>query len=678
MPEIESLVLCTQSGDALASPAYLGNGFVGLRPGIQPLAPCTTVVAGYTECAYHPNNFEIHALAPYPLMTEIAAGGLSLRAGDCRILGQSLNMACGELTTQMRFGPLNLTVVQFVSRTLPTLCCQELHITAEEDCEAELLPGCDFSKVNGRFEPFLVYDNPHTRHEQVWLGGHDRARLGICVTASLQKVEQEVPPVARGRYVVHLGRRERAVFRTIASLMSEFYATDCHLEAKRQTSLGLMIGFEALRQRNRDAWAQLWRSRIVLKGDDRARFAQHGLDVAFYGLMSSCHPQSMTGVAPFGLSKYHDYGGHIFWDMDTWISHAVLPIAPDLSRAMAEKRIQDAPAARKQAARYGYAGLQYPWEAGINGEDATPAEADTGWGEHHVTPDVAVMLWEQCMASRDEDFVRQEAWPVLAGIARWVVSRGRFTPRGFEIWDVVGVDEFSSSVKNNAHMNLLCRMALQAAVLCAQRVGAQPEEAWEKAYSAMVLPFNDQGALIPHESARMKKESDQYAPGSAHFAFLHAPELYGALDMKTFERTWEFDEQMCQKLPPSPSNPCSTASPGFTTPVFAATAAFFGQREKAAELFETAFREYACPPYDNTKEYRKYTDGVYITNYAAQIQAVLYGLCGLRVRPGDWRMYPTALPAGWEEIRVERLFAGAGPVRLVARHGEMAELTSCP
>ena len=64
---------------------------------------------------------------------------------------------------------------------------------------------------------------------------------------------------------------------------------------------------------------------------------------------------------------------------------------------------------------------------------------------------------------------------------------------------------------------------------------------------------------------------------------------------------------------------------------------------------------------------------VFLTNAAGFLLTVLTGFPGLEADAGDpagWAKYPVTLPAGWERITVERLWARERPFRLEARHGD--------
>ena len=79
---------------------------------------------------------------------------------------------------------------------------------------------------------------------------------------------------------------------------------------------------------------------------------------------------------------------------------------------------------------------------------------------HHI----AIAQWQYCLATGDEIYMREGAWPVLKGVADWICSRGVWTPNGFEIRNITGVDEDVPNISNGSHMNLTGRMALQAAI----------------------------------------------------------------------------------------------------------------------------------------------------------------------------------------------------------------------
>src|SRR6266705_2970677 len=116
-------------------PAYLSNGLIGIRPGPNPLARAQTCVSGFV-CAHTAHRVETLSPAPYPLETDARIRGISLLKHPdlVKIRRQTLDMSCGEFTTEMVFAPgngtrLEMEVLQFASRSVPSLLCQEIRIT---------------------------------------------------------------------------------------------------------------------------------------------------------------------------------------------------------------------------------------------------------------------------------------------------------------------------------------------------------------------------------------------------------------------------------------------------------------------------------------------------------------------------------------------------------------------
>jgi hypothetical protein len=72
----------------------------------------------------------------------------------------------------------------------------------------------------------------------------------------------------------------------------------------------------------------------------------------------------------------------------------------------------------------------------------------------------------------------------------------------------------------------------------------------------------------------------------------------------------------------------------------------------------------------------------FVTACGALLTAALLGLPGVDLDDGEpaaWARHPICLPEGWDELRVERLWARGRPWQLTARHGaERASLTPLP
>jgi protein-glucosylgalactosylhydroxylysine glucosidase len=664
-------------------PPCLSNGVVGISPGPNPLLPARTLVNGFVSS--HPlYGFENIAPAPYPLGMEITCGGRRMRAdpSSLEFVEQTLTMETGELRTRMRFIPasgesIELEVIQFASRSVPCLLCQELRLATGRDTEVEVTTVIDTDGIDGRI--YTVNTDAYTRG---WyaedpvdrsLGfATNRGRLGI---ATIVTHGPEVRRKAPGTYAVRLQARQPAVLRLIAALVPGVHSPDPHLEAIRLARWGEMLGFDTLRQDNVHAWAELWRSRIVVLGnpDD-----QRALDAAFYYYHCSIHPSTWAGIPPFGLAHHDKYFGHNFWDMDMWMLIPALLTAPSAARAIMSYRLRGLPAATRKAELFGYRGAQFPWEASIDGWEATPSCCPTGWAEQHVTPGVAIGVWEYQRACGDAESLRALAWPVLRAVAEWIESRGHFTGRGFEIGHMMGPDEGITNLSNQTYFNLLSRMAIDAAIRCCGQLGLTPPSTWRRIRDLMVIPRDRRtGVVLPFDRDGAAKvlttappSLDTYSVGNLPFLFLHGLPV----DERAFRATWMEEEKIRLARISKGGVPGAADIPGFTTGPFAVCAAHFGDRDKAAELFSAAWKPFWMAPFGMTRESHSHTWGGFVTNNGSLLQSALLGFTGLRILRGVQARYPAALPRGWDGITVERIWSRGRPFRLSARHGRKTVL----
>jgi len=217
-------IVCTHFADHF-EPTCLSNGLIGIRPGANPLAQAQTLVSGFVR--NHPTMLiESLSPAPYPLGADFKVNGRSLLAGQGSLhtKSQTLDMSTGELSTEMVFSSegrcsLELKVLQFVSRSLPALLCQEVRLTPSAEATIEILTSINHAGIAGS----VYFDRaPFPRQDtdlRVMGFRNDRNKLGIATTV----LPNGLPAKADGAYSVHTNGGRTFTFRTIASMVSEVY-----------------------------------------------------------------------------------------------------------------------------------------------------------------------------------------------------------------------------------------------------------------------------------------------------------------------------------------------------------------------------------------------------------------------------------------------------------------------
>ena len=79
------------------------------------------------------------------------------------------------------------------------------------------------------------------------------------------------------------------------------------------------------------------------------------------------------------------------------------------------------------------------------GEESSPGAGTASWHEDHVSADVALAFVQYVHATGDERFLREQAWPVLDGVADWIASRVTRTDGTFELRHSMGIAERKSA-----------------------------------------------------------------------------------------------------------------------------------------------------------------------------------------------------------------------------------------
>lgn len=657
-------------------PAYLSNGIIGLRVRSNPLRAGMALVSGYT--GLHPERqIEAAATAPYPLAADIAIDGMWMSDAPerCRPARQSYDFSCGELSTQMVFtaetASAEIEVLTFCCRHQPTLAVQEIDVTVNAACALCVRAFVDARDVGGK----LLRRTLATPGEQsfdfnaslAWESEGALSQCGIAYITGLVGAPA-APQRSRDhvrtdyRFRARAGRRYR--LRQIVSMVPSAMHNQPDRQAERLVALGAHNGVQRLRTGNRAEWDELWKGRILLHG--AGRHWQALADAAFFYLNTSVHVSASASTSIFGLAKWHNYHyyyGHVMWDIETFSLPPITLLQPEAAEAIVEYRVRKAPAARSNAQLFGRKGLQYPWEsAPDSGFEATPSPGKPAWHEDHVTLDVAIALVQYAYATGDWEFLAEKAWPVLSGAARWIESRVHKSRNGYEIRHSMGIAERKHAGDNDAFTMMAARKVLQYAIETARMFGKKPRDDWEKIARALTIPVRD-GTIIPHKGYR-KNEEKGATPSPLMGAFPLWSDRFSANQDATFDY---FLDRAGEYI----GSPMLSA-------FYGVWAAWRGKRALAEKLMEEGYAQFVHGRFLQTLEYRpdrfpgQPMAGPFMANLSGFLMCLVIGFPGLHIGPSDFGTWPVkkvVLPRGWRAIEVERLWAQAKPVRLLAEQG---------
>jgi trehalose/maltose hydrolase-like predicted phosphorylase len=398
-------------------------------------------------------------------------------------------------------------------------------------------------------------------------------------------------------------------------------------------------GYAALQSEHAAAWATLWEGAIEIEGDEHL---QRVVRSAQYALLSSMRAGSGWSVSPMGLSS-RGYGGHIFWDADTWIFPAMLLTHPDLAQGCVDYRCDRLDGARAKAQQYGYAGAMFPWEGDDLGVETTPDWAPCGRYEQHITACVALAAWKWWQATGDEAWLRRRGWPLLRDCADFWASRVEPAPQPdnddpaltYHIRDVQPADEYALHVDDNAWTNAAAARCLQLAAQAAAILGEAAPPAWLHVAERLHIPFDDARQITLEYTGytnEIIKQADVVLltfplewPLPAHVAANNARFYAGRVD--------------------------ADHGPAMTYAIHAILAAADGDQALLNDYLRKSYEDNLRPPFLSFSETPDQDFCTFVTGAGGLLQALIYGCCGARLGD-DGLHFPHAslLPEGLNRI----------------------------
>jgi len=662
-------------------PAYVGNGLIGLRVREQPLQAGMAIVNGFA--GEHPERrVEAAAAAPYPLAGDIALNGVWLSDQPSAVsnLVQRYDFATAELTSAFRYEAADLTaavvVTTFASRSAPSVVLQEVEVRTSRACDLTLRALVDTAGVRGRVarrrtdtpgEPEPACDG-----SLLWESEGGLSTCGIAMATEVVGADAaprvqawDASGPLQSDYSIRT-RSDRPVrLRQIVAMTPSVVHDRPDEEAVRRVARAKGSGFDTLRTRNREAWAELWKGRIVVHGASPRH--QSIIDAGFFYLNASTHAASPAATSIFGLATWRDYTyyfGHVMWDIDAFCVPPLLFSQPDAALAMLEFRSRGLEAARGNARLSGRQGIQFPWEAApLSGQEAAPGAGESAQHEDHGSLHTARAFALYADMTGDSRFLDEDAWPILSGVADWVVSRTTRTARGLEIKRSTGPAEVPIPPDNDAFTMMAARQVLDRAVRAAEQTGREPPAAWRAAAEALYVPVRPDGVIAAHDGFRVSEPKGATpSPLAGFFPYDHpSPAAERQTTLEFYLRHWaEY-----------------VGAPMFPA-LYATWAAMAGDRDLALRLFEEGYAAYDQGRFHQCLEYRpdhpdsQVAAGPFFANIGGMLLGLTMGMTGLVIDDGDphdWPRRPIVLPAGWSAITIDRIWVRGKPMRLEACHG---------
>ncbi|MBT8159546.1 MULTISPECIES: glycoside hydrolase family 65 protein [Arthrobacter] len=266
----------------------------------------------------------------------------------------------------------------------------------------------------------------------------------------------------------------------------------------------MQTGWDGLCAEQRDYLDNFWaRADVEIDGDTSI---QQAARFALFEVLQAGARAEGRAIPAKGLTG-PGYGGHTFWDTETFVLPVLTYTTPDAAAQALRWRHGTLPMAIARARQLGLKGAAFPWRT-IRGEECS-AYWPAGTAAFHINADVAAAVVRYVRATADVAFEQTIGLELLVHTARLWRSLGHHDGLGrFRIDGVTGPDEYSAVADNNVYTNLMAQQNLVAAADAAARhpdlsgefgVDAEEMAGWRDAAASMFIPYDE--ALGVHPQA---------------------------------------------------------------------------------------------------------------------------------------------------------------------------------
>jgi len=630
----------------------VANGMIGIVSSAEPFKIKDVVLAGAYDLygRGRVSNF----LRSFNLLNGyLEIDGKRIDAKNAMHMQQSLDMQHASFTAGFDYeDKATVTYTYYSLRHLPFTVLMDVTITAKKDISinaASVMEAPDALKEVQNY--YNEIDRPHVVISLLTSSAKSpTGKLLMCASNTFLFTE----PHGQEPRVIHemwdnnmhlmkfskqLKAGEKYTYSVAGTSITSAHHDDPLNEAERMTIFAKLEGRDRLIQFHNKAWDDLWKSDIVIEGDDQSQQDIHSM---LYHLYSFVREGTALSPSPMGLSGL-GYNGHVFWDADLWMYPALLVLHPEMAKSFVEYRFERLDAAKRNAFNHGYKGAMFPWESAGTGVEETPVWALSGPFEHHITACVALAAWNYYCVTQDKNWLKEKGWPLLKETANFWASRVERNGAGkYDIKNVVAADEWAENVDNNAWTNAAAKANLQNATAAAKILGITADADWMNVANNIPILKMQDGVTKEHASYHGEgiKQAD---------VNLLAYPLKEIIDAKQIKKDLEYYEQ---RVP-------NEGTPAMTQAIFTLLYARAGNAENAWHWFQDAYLPNLNPPFRVIAETKGGTNPYFATGAGGVLQSVLMGFGGLDITEKGIVQIKSVLPKQWKSLTLK----GVGPLQ---------------
>ena len=469
---------------------------------------------------------------------------------------QELDMRRGMVTRVARFQDLHgrrtqVTIRQFQSLAGVNLAAMELKVVAEnwsgninvrsmiEGRVANRNVAADRELAGTHLEPV---DSREIDGRTVLLEtqtNQSKVQIAVATRTSVQSAENPMRrPVMESDLVaghdisLHLEEGRPVRIEKIAAVSNSHdhaLSTVWHNAVKRVQRAS---DFRSLLTYHEEMWGTLWHRFAVAIGAAHSR-QQLALNLHTFHVLQTAFGarRDLDASLPARGLSGEGYRGHLFWD-EMFMYPMLTLRRPELTRGILMYRFRRLSEARAMARAEGFQGAMFPWQAGSDGREETPAELwnprsqmwmeDNSHRQRHVSLAIAYSVLQYFEATQDYTFLSDYGGEILVEISRFFVSMAEYDAAAdrYDIDGVMGPDEYhdgypdtpGSGLRNNAYTNVLASWMLRHSARLVRELDSRDDplsewldifedelDHWEHISQRLRVSFHEDGIISQFE-----------------------------------------------------------------------------------------------------------------------------------------------------------------------------------
>ncbi|MCK0160337.1 glycoside hydrolase family 65 protein [Allomuricauda sp. F6463D] len=429
------------------------------------------------------------------------------------------------------------------------------------------------------------------------------------------------------------------------------------------------IGFDALLEEQKKAWASIWEmSDITIEGDVKA---QQGIRFNIFQLNQTyTGTDSRLNIGPKGFTG-EKYGGSTYWDTEAYcIPFYMATKNQEIARKLLKYRYNHLEKAIENAGKLGFknGAALYPMVT-MNGEECHN-EWEITFEEIHRNGAIAYAIFNYTRYTQDYTYIPEMGLEVLIGIARFWQQRVNWSAHQnkYVMLGVTGPNEYENNVNNNWYTNYIAKWCLDYTleqleyvqqehpndykrVLEKTKLTNDETGLWKKVADQMYFPYSEahgiylqQDGFLDKDLVRVVDLDPKERPINQHWSWdriLRSPYIKQADTLQGFyffedhftneELEKHFDFYESYTVHESSLSPC----------VHAIQAAKLNRMDQAYTFY---LRTSRLDLDDYNKEVE---EGLHITSMAGTWMSIVEGFGGMRIKDGKLSFSPH-IPDQWE------------------------------